>query len=119
MVLHRVLGDEPLFHVPAYHLAHPVEFAFYAVLGVVGGFGSVLFVKLLLHLRAWFAKLPGSTMWLQPVAGGLGVGLLGYFFPDVLGIGYNYVERVLNGNVVLEAVALLAILKIIATTLCY
>jgi chloride channel protein, CIC family len=119
MVLHLVLGDEPLFHVPAYHLAHPVEFAFYAVLGVAGGFGSVLFVKLLLHLRAWFAKLPKSTMWLQPVAGGLGVGLLGYFVPDVLGIGYNYVERVLNGNVVLEAVALLAILKIIATSLCY
>ncbi|HYL76707.1 MAG TPA: chloride channel protein [Bryobacteraceae bacterium] len=119
MVLHLVLGDDPLFHVPAYHLVHPVEFAFYAALGVVGGFGSVLFVQLLLQLRKWFADLPKQTAWLQPVAGGLGVGLMGYFVPDVLGVGYNYVERVLNGNVVFQAVAMLAILKIVATALCY
>src|SRR5271154_66162 len=55
MVLHLVLGDDPLFHVPGYQLAHPAEFAVYAVLGVVGGLGSVAFVKLLLRLRAWFA----------------------------------------------------------------
>src|SRR5580693_2717987 len=41
MVLHLLLGDEPLFHVPAYQLVHPVEFVFYAALGVVGGLVSV------------------------------------------------------------------------------
>src|SRR6266581_2997188 len=54
MVLHLVLGDDPLFHVPAYRLAHPAEFAFYAVLGGVGGLASVCFVKLLLHFRSLF-----------------------------------------------------------------
>src|SRR5579872_6779244 len=48
MVLHLILGDDPLFHVSGYRLVHPVEFAVYAVLGVVGGLGSVAFVKLLL-----------------------------------------------------------------------
>ena len=43
MVLQLLLGDEPLFHVPAYQLVHPIEFAFYAVLGVVGGLVSVSF----------------------------------------------------------------------------
>jgi CIC family chloride channel protein len=43
IVLHLILGDEPLFHVPAYQLVHPLEFAVYAVLGVVGGFVSVAF----------------------------------------------------------------------------
>ena len=57
MVLHLVLGDDPLFHVSGYQLVHPVEFGVYAVLGVVGGLGSVAFVKLLLRLRAWFATL--------------------------------------------------------------
>lgn len=119
MVLHLVLGDEPLFHVSGYRLLNPWEFAVYAVLGVVGGLGSVAFVKLVLWLRAWFAQLPKQTIWFQPVAGGVTVGLMGYFIPDVMGVGYNYVEKVLNGDVVLKIVVLLAILKIVATAVCF
>lgn len=119
MVLHLVLGDEPLFHVAGYHLVHPLEFGVYAVLGVVGGLGSVCFVKLLLGLRERFMRLPKATVWFQPVVGGLTVGLIGWFAPDVLGVGYNYVERVLNGDVVLRVVAMLAVLKIVATAVCY
>src|SRR5689334_9421748 len=58
MVLHLLLGDDPLFHVSGYRLVHPSEFGIYAVLGVVGGLGSVCFVKLLLKLRLWFMRLP-------------------------------------------------------------
>jgi len=119
MVLHLVLGDDPLFHVAGYQAVHPVEFAVYAVLGVVGGLGSVAFVKLLLGLRAWFMRLPKSTAWFQPVAGGLTVVLMGYFVPEVMGVGYNHVEKVLNGDIVLKVVVLLAVLKIVATAVCY
>ena len=119
MVLHLFLGDDPLFHVPAYHLVHPSEFGLYAVLGVVGGLTSVAFVKLLLHLRLWFRLLPNSTVWFQPAIGGLAVGLMGFFVPDVLGVGYAYVERVLNGDVILGMVLLLLVLKITATAVCY
>ncbi len=119
MTLHLLLGDEPLFHVPAYQLVHPAEFAIYAVLGVVGGLVSVAFVKLLLTLRRRFLLLPKTTAWLQPVAGGLLVGLLGWFFPEVLGVGYDYVERVLGGDSPLRTVLLLGGLKILATATCY
>ena len=54
MVLHLILGDQPLFHVPAYKLVNPLEFGIYAILGVIGGLGSVCFVKLLLKLRIRF-----------------------------------------------------------------
>jgi CIC family chloride channel protein len=119
MVLHLVLGDEPLFHVPAYQLVNPAEFGIYALLGVVGGLSSVLFVKLLLAIRTWFMKLPKRTRWLQPVVGGLVVGILGWFFPEVLGVGYDFVERVLGGEAPLKMVILLAVLKIVATAMCY
>jgi chloride channel protein, CIC family len=119
IVLHLLLGDEPLFHVPAYRLIHPLEFGIYAILGVVGGLGSVCFVKLLLKLRTLFKRLPKSTQWVQPVAGGLVVGLLGWFMPEVLGVGYDYVEQVLGGDFPLKTVALLAALKIVATATCY
>src|SRR5689334_7543062 len=68
MVLHLVLGDEPLFHVAPYQLVGPSELLAYVALGVVGGLGGVAFVKLLLRLRAAFARLPKRTVWLQPVA---------------------------------------------------
>jgi chloride channel protein, CIC family len=119
MVLHLVLGDSPLFHVAGYHLVSPAELAIYVVLGVVGGLASVAFVKLLLWLRYRFAQLPASSLWIQPVAGGLLVGIFGLFVPQVLGIGYDQVERVINGDVVLKAVFILAILKIIATSMAY
>jgi len=119
MVLHLVLGDDPLFHVAGYRLVHPSELGIYAVLGVIGGLGSVCFVKLLLGLRAWFLRLPKWSVWLQPAVGGLAVGVMGYFVPEVMGVGYNYVEKVLNGDLVLQVVVLLAVLKIVATAVCY
>jgi CIC family chloride channel protein len=119
MVLHLILGDQPLFHTPAYELVNPFELVIYAILGVVGGLGSVCFVKLLLHLRVWFRKLPKSTLWVQPAMGGLAVGLIGWFIPEVLGVGYNYVDLVLGGDVPIKTVALLALLKIVATPVCY
>ena len=119
MVLHLILGDQPLFHVPAYHLVNPVEFLVYAALGVVGGLASVIFVKMLLWLRLLFARLPRSTTWIQPVAGGLLVALLGLYLPEVLGVGYDYMERVLDGDMTIKTVAALVVLKIIATTVCY
>jgi CIC family chloride channel protein len=119
ITLHLILGDEPLFHVPAYELVNPTEFLVYAVLGVVGGLFSVAFVKLLLALRVWFRRLPPNTAWLQPAAGGVTVGVLGLYMPEVLGVGYDYVERVLGGDMALRTVAVLAVLKIIATAMSY
>jgi chloride channel protein, CIC family len=119
MVLHLLLGDEPLFHVPAYQLVNPLEFGIYAVLGVIGGLVSVCFVKLLLGLRKYFKRMPSGTEWLQPTVGGLLVGILGWYVPSVLGVGYNHVNQALNGQMALSVMALLVVLKLVATATCY
>lgn len=119
MVLHLILGDEPLFHVPAYQLVNPLEFGIYAILGVIGGLASVCFVKLLLRLRVWFRQLPASTMWIQPGVGGLLMGVFALMRPEVLGVGYDYVDRVLTGDFPWKIVLILAIMKLIATPMCY
>jgi CIC family chloride channel protein len=119
MVLHMVLTDDPLFHVAGYKLVHPVEFLVYGVLGIVGGLTSVAFVKLLLWMRAGFMKWPAQTAWFRPAVGGLAVGIMGYFVPQVLGVGYNFMENVLNGVMVLKLVVLLIGLRIVATAVCY
>jgi CIC family chloride channel protein len=64
-------------------------------------------------------RLPKWTIWFQPVVGGLTVGVMGYFVPEVMGVGYNHVEKVLNGDIVLKLVVLFAVLKIVATAVCY
>jgi CIC family chloride channel protein len=119
VTLHLLLGDEPLFHVPSYQLVSPIEFITYALLGIAGGLVSVAFVKLLLGIRKYFLTLPKWSEWLQPAAGGLAVGLMGWFVPDVLGVGYSHVSEALNGQLTLEVMALLVVLKVLATTSCY
>jgi len=119
MVLRVFLGDHPLFKVPQYQLVHPAEFVVYAVLGVAGGLVSVAFTRLLLGLRARFLRLPEKTLWFQPVAGGLVVGLMGWFVPQVMGVGYGYVGDALNGRMAFNLMLLLVILKLFAVTTSY
>ena len=119
MVLRLLLGNHPLFKVPEYQLVNPLEFGIYAVLGIAGGLVSVSFTKLLLGMRARFLRFPKKTVWFQPVAGGLLVGLMGLFVPQVLGVGYGYVGDVLNGRMALNLMVLLLVLKLITVTTSY
>jgi chloride channel protein, CIC family len=118
-VLRLSLGDHPLFKVPQYHLVSPAEFAVYAVLGIAGGVVSAIFAKLLLGMRARFLRFPQRTVWFQPVAGGLLVGVIGWFVPQVLGVGYGFVGDALNGNMAIRLMLLLLVLKLITVTASY
>jgi chloride channel protein, CIC family len=118
-MLRVLLGNNPLFHAPQYQLVNPLEFAVYAVLGVGGGLVSVAFTKLLLGMRAQFLRFPKKTLWLQPVAGGLAVGIMGWFVPQVLGVGYQHVGEALNGGIALRLMAVLLVLKLLAVVTSY
>jgi CIC family chloride channel protein len=118
-MLRLLLGNDPLFQVPQYQLVHPGEFAIYAVLGVTGGFVSVAFTKLLLWMREKFLKFPKKTVWFQPVAGGVLVGVMGWFVPQLLGVGYKHVGEVLNGRMAFKLMLLLLVLKLVAVATSY
>ena len=118
-MLRLLLGNDPLFQVPQYQLVSPLEFVVYAVLGVAGGLVSVVFTKLLLAMRERFLRFPRKTVWFQPLAGGLMVGLMGWFVPQVLGVGYKHVGEALNGGMAVRLMVLLLILKLLAVTTSY
>ncbi len=118
-MLRLLLGNDPLFKVPQYQLVHPEEFGIYAVLGVAGGLVSFAFTRLLLWTRAKFLRFPRKTVWFQPVAGGLVVGLMGWFVPQIMGVGYKYVGDVLNGNMALKLMILLLAMKLVAVAVSY
>ncbi len=119
LVLKLCLGNNPLFEVPQYQLVHPVELLIYAVLGVVGGFISVVFTRMLLGMRERFRLFPPWTRWFQPAAGGLVAGLIAWRVPQVLGVGYGYVGDVLNNKMALELMAMLVVFKLVAVTTSY
>ena len=118
-MLRLLLGNDPLFKVPQYQLVSPLEFVVYAVLGVAGGLVSAVFTKLLLDMRERFLRFPRKTVWFQPLAGGLMVGIMGWFVPQVLGVGYKHVGEALNGGMAVRLMALLLILKLLAVTTSY
>src|ERR1700694_2319194 len=119
VVLRVFLGNHPLFKVPQYQLVHPAEFAVYAVLGIAGGVVSAAFARLLLGMRMRFLRFPQKTVWFQPVAGGLLVGLTGWFVPQVLGVGYGFVGDALNGKMAFNLMLLLVVLKLLTVTTSY
>jgi len=116
VVLRVLLGDHPLFKVPQYQLVSPAEFAVYAVLGLAGGVVSAAFARLLLGMRARFLRFPQKTVWFHPLAGGLLVGVMGWFVPQVMGVGYGFVGEALNGRMAFQLMALLVVLKLFAVT---
>jgi len=119
MVLRLLLGNTPLFKVPQYELVNSAEFGIYGLLGIACGLVSVAFSQLLLRMRAWFMTLPLTTAWIHPVAGGVLVGVLGWFVPEVLGVGYGFVGAALNGNMTLKLMAMLVLLKLLTVTTSY
>jgi chloride channel protein, CIC family len=119
IVERSILGNDPLFRVPTYHLVHPAELAAYAMLGVIGGVVSLAFCKGLLGLRSLFYRLPASTKMLQPAIGGVIIGALLLVTPAVMGVGYEYVDQALNGGLLLKTMMLLCVLKLCATTISY
>jgi CIC family chloride channel protein len=119
VVARSLLGNEPLFAVPIYELVHPAELGAYALLGIIGGVVSLAFCKGLLSLRAWFARLPAKTRPLQPAIGGVVVGVVLIFVPEVLGVGYEYVDQALNGGMLFRTLLLLGAVKLVATVVSY
>ena len=119
IVARSILGNSPVFHVPQYHLVHPAELIAYAVLGLIGGVISLGFCKGLLWLRGVFLRMTPRTKIIQPAMGGLLIGVILIFFPQVMGVGYQYVNQALNGGLLLKTMALLCVVKLVATIVSY
>jgi chloride channel protein, CIC family len=119
VVMRGFLGSEPLFRVPAYRMAHPSELLAYGVLGVIGGFSGFIFIKLIASLRPRLKGLPAWTQYFQPALAGLMVGVIGLGFPQVMGAGYYFIDQAMHSEYVWQVLALLAVFKILATTLSF
>jgi chloride channel protein, CIC family len=116
VIVRWFLGSEPLFRIPVTTFK-PIELMAYAVLGIVGGLASVAFAKSIGYLRPILKALPRWTQYFQPAVAGLLVGLIGFLgFPQVMGAGYASMDQAMHGQFAWKMLAILAVLKILATT---
>jgi chloride channel protein, CIC family len=109
------LGSDSLFRVPPFRMQHPAELLAYAVLGVVGGALSLVFLKWIAWARPRLEALPRWTQLVKPAAAGLIVGFIGIWVPQVMGAGYPVIDQGIHGEFAWKVLLLLALLKMFAT----
>jgi CIC family chloride channel protein len=117
-----IKGFEHVFKVASEHFHSPIELLFYVVLGLVCSLVGYLYVRFL-HgsKRYFFDRLPVNKYVVPPI-GGLLVGAIGYWNPEVMGQGLGYVQQLIEGQpvgaveVTVGGMLLLAVLKIATTS---
>jgi len=120
VIVRGFLGSEPLFRIPVTTFKRPAELIAYAVLGIVGGVASVLFAKAIGFLRPRLKALPHWTQYFQSAVAGMLIGLIAFLgAPQVIGAGYDFMDQAMRGQYTWKLLAVLAALKIIATTLSF
>lgn len=116
VISRHFIGDFPAFQVPGYELASSFEFIPYAILGILAGLIAVCFIISLYKTQDVFEKIK-IPLYLKPALGGLAVGIIALFFPQVYGVGYESINDALWGRDVSWLLGVLVFAKIFATSL--
>ncbi len=109
----RLLGSGSLFTTSISDFGIPNALPYYVVLGILCGLAGVLISNMLYWVEELFARLPIDQMF-WPAIGALALGIIGFFVPRVLGVGYDTISDILNARLLLPALLLIMVFKTIA-----
>jgi len=117
VISHHYTGNFAEFKVPAYQLNSYVELLFYAGLAVLCGILAYAFIKSIYFSQDVFDKKIKIPEYLKPALGGLLLGALALAFPHVMGVGYDSINKALNGDFLWKMAAVLILAKVLATSI--
>ena len=116
LVSNSIIGIETL-QIPSYSLVSPYkELGLYLVFGLLAGIVSTILIRTLYYTKDMFSKIPIHPIF-KPALGGLAVGVIGLFYPRVLGMGYDVITDALNNQFTFKLLIILLFLKILTFSL--
>jgi CIC family chloride channel protein len=111
-----IFGHQPIFETPFIQFPQPSELFFYALLALVCVPFGWLYVKTFYGMRDHFFRQLRLKRALVPALGGLLVGLMGLWHPEILSGGYGTIQQALRGQLPVLLMLTLAVLKIFSTS---
>lgn len=117
MVFTYYEGSATIFHIPYFTLATPAQLPFYGGLGLVSALVGFIYIRCFYGMRdRFFHRLSLIPRSLRPAIGGLMLGALAFFVPEVLGGGYKWIQLAIDGHLALQLMGVLVVAKIVATS---
>ncbi|SDE18733.1 H+/Cl-antiporter ClcA [Mucilaginibacter pineti] len=110
---HLLFESGPVFAMPDLATPSNLSLAVYSFIGLIIGFLSLGITKIVYLIEDSFEKLPLNWMW-WPAIGGLAVGVIGYFAPHTLGVGYDNITGILSGKWPLTLICTLCLFKFLS-----
>ncbi|MBN9295977.1 MAG: chloride channel protein [Filimonas sp.] len=108
-----LFGSDPVFAMATIPAATSGALIVYVVFGIIIGVIASLISKSVYAVEDLFEKLPIHWMW-WPAIGACAVGVVGYFAPFTMGVGYDNIQHLLAGNLPLSMLLALCFLKYIS-----
>ena len=108
------IGSDPIYAIPHFQLNSNWEILPYLLLGLFAGAAAPWFLRLLRASERLAGRVP-VPVFLKMLVGGLIVGTLAVFHPEVCGNGYSTVNTILAGSRTWQIVAVILVFKVIAT----
>ena len=118
-VFSSFFGWGPIFTTPDFKFTHPEELIFYAILGILCAVSAIMFVITFYGLRDKVFRPLKIKPHFKPAIGGLSIGIMAIFLPQVLSSGYGWIQIAMNGDLVQMSIFLMLVLvfaKILATS---
>src|SRR4029077_14392926 len=112
------LGPDPLYKIPPFQLNRNWEIVPYLLLGLTAGLIAPWFIRLLNVAEDWVGRI-AAPVYVKMFAGGLIVGAFAIWYPEVCGNGYSTVSGILRGEWFWQTLAVILILKILATAVTF
>jgi H+/Cl- antiporter ClcA len=119
------LGERPAFSLPVYEVRSYWELPLYLGLGVLASVVAVLFTRAIKQAKKFFAGewaiapfMRDLAMPIKLLIGGLCVGIIALTFPEVIGIGYETVESILQDTpFTIPLLIILLVVKLLLTAI--
>jgi H+/Cl- antiporter ClcA len=110
---HLLFESGPVFPMPTLLAPSNAALGIYSLIGILVGLASLALTKMVYFIEDAFEKVPIHWMW-WPAMGGLAVGIVGYFAPRTLGVGYDNIISLLSGQLSLSVMLSLCLFKFIS-----